>query len=237
MKVELNVEATIAAALEAAMAPGRIAKIIEEQVCKTVDSVIEKELNSYSEFSKNVKGAVSKVIPHDLDIDGAARFRDIINKALSSRVNAFFDEKLVSQLDKTLNDLMQVPPDAVTLSEIIAKAVELWTDDDIGDGRKGSDQPTIIVESAAGACSGYHHVYIDPQYGKDKYSCRCQIDITDKGEAYSVKVRGDIAGKSLLLGPIYDFDRWLFWIYTGKTRIVVDRYDFDDVYYPEQVED
>lgn len=234
MLVEIDVEATIATALKSAMDPERITTKIEELVRKTVDAALTEGFSSYSPFAKAVKSALETVVPHELSIQGSSSFRDTIIKAVTCRLLAFNDERLAGEIDRMMGSLLEQPPEEVKLSEVIARAVEQWQ---FSHYRNGSEYPTIIVERTEGVCAGYHHVYMDPTAGKPKFLCRCQIDITKEGRAFSIKVDGRTAGQSLLMGPLWDFDRYLFWLHTGGTRIEVDRTNFDNVRYDGEVDD
>lgn len=234
MQINVAIESILEKALAAALSPDVLQTKIEEQITKTVDAALSDAFGSYGQFRETVKTSIKALVPHDVTIEGQAKFRDVIIKAVSGRVQAFNDEKLLGQLDEALGNLLEQPPERIKMSELANKVVEMWSDNN---KRHGSDRPTIIVDRVEGACDGYHNIFIDPEWGKSKWECRCQIDCQDNGKAYSVKVSGETAGKSLFIGPVYDFDRYLLWLYTGGTKLIVDRYDFDDLYYNQSNED
>ena len=235
MELNINLESTVSAALESALNPDRVRDIIETAVKKTVDHAIDQAFRPYGEFGKTVEKAIATLMPHSLDMEGVSGFNDLILKVIAKRVQEVGDERIEQALLPTLNKLLAPAPAELKLSDLVQTMLDEWGDHY---RRDGSEKPTIIVERSDSivSASGYHHIYLDPKdqsssYGSSKYACRVQIDITGQGDVYSLKVDGKDIKEQLFAGPMYDFDRYVFHLYTGKTKIIVDRTDFDDVYY------
>ena len=236
MQVTLNIEATIAAALESALSPDRLRETIEKKVSEVADRAIADAFSSYGEFGKTVKTAIAELLPHSVNIDGAASFQHIISRVISDRIAAVNDERMRQALDPMLRDLLVAAPATIKLSELVDQALEQWKSwhdysSDFG------QQPTIIVEREASSITGslHHRIYMDWREGKSKYSCGVSMALHgEPGEVYSLEFDKKPAGEKLFVGPLYSFERTLFHLYTGKTKIVVDRTDFDDVYWPGQ---
>lgn len=234
MKIEFDLDETVSKALQSALSPERIFEKIETEIKKTVDAAITENFRSYGDFGKMVSQAVGEIVPHSIDMSGQSAFSDSLLQIVRERLSIYRDEALIKQLDETVSSLLEKPPVQVNLSMIIGEAIKAWSD---SYHRDTSDSPTVIVEETTGLCAGYVHVYLDPKSGKSKYSCQCQIDITSEGKVYGLKADGENIGKSLFVGNLHHFDRYLFWLYTGATKIIIDQTDFSDVYYSEEHED
>lgn len=228
MQIEINIEATIAAALDAALAPDRIRQQIEQVVAKTVDSAINDAFREYSDFGKSVKTAVAGIVPHELSLDGAARWNHAISQYISERLAAVNDQRITQAMAPMLDKLLEQPPAELKVSELVAKAVELWDENYIrGDSRR----PTVIIEH--GDTEGWYRIGLDPKNGVSRYSCRVQIGVTDAGKVYSLTADGQDVKNTRFAGSFYNFEAYIFQLYTGGTRLVLDTEDFD-VWYNER---
>lgn len=230
MNIELNIEQVIANALSEALNPERLAEKIKVEAAKAADKAIEEAVNGYrSEFPKTIKAAVEKMLPHELSLDGQANWNHAIGQYLSQRLAAMHDQRIEQAVKPMLDKVLATPPAELKVSELVEKAIECWAEDA---SRERESNPTIIVEHSSGVVAGYWHLFMDKASHTSQYSCAVQIAVNDKGEVYGVKVDGKDPMKQRFAGPFFDFDAYLFQIYTGGTKLILDREDFDDVYYP-----
>lgn len=228
MQINLNIEATVQAAIEEALSPAVLREKITELVGKTVDSALADQFRSYGEFGKVVAAAIKTLIPHEVSIDGAARFDHVLKAAIERRLAAYNDDRMAAFMAPMLDDLLQVPPAEITLSKLVADAIKGWADHH---RRENDSQPTVIVEQSA---YGSRWVYMDPRSDKSKYECQVRIGVSeDTGKMFGLSIEGSEVGKRLFAGDFYDFERDLFALYTRGAKLVVDQDDFSDVYYPD----
>lgn len=234
MQFTINLENTVAAALEKALSADAVRAKVEEAVEKVVDSAIRDAFSTYGEFAQTVKAAVADLVPHSVDIEGAANFNYAIKQAITLRLKQVNDERIAQAIGPMLDELLAPMPSEVTLSELVKQAIVLWSDDY---QRQGASRPYVHVEKTTGIVEGYHHIFIDPdgnkagEYSFSRYSAAIQIDVTDKGDVYGLKVHGADIRQSIFAGPFFGFERVLFNLYTNKTRLVVDAVDFSEVSY------
>ena len=66
MKIDIDIEKTIADAVAAAIAPERIGEIIKTNVQNTVDEAVNTAFGRWGEFSKAVQVAVNEITPHEM---------------------------------------------------------------------------------------------------------------------------------------------------------------------------
>lgn len=230
MNIELNIEQVIANALSEALNPERLAEKIKAEATKAADEAIKEAVNSYrSKFPKTIKAAVEKMLPHELSLDGQANWNHAISQYLSQRLAEMHDQRIEQAVKPMLDKVLATPPAELKVSELVKQAIEFWAEDA---RREHESNPTIIVERSEGVVSGYWHLYIDPASHTSKYSCKVQLAVNDKGEVYGVRVDEQDLKKLRFAGPFFNFDAYLFQLYTGGTKLILDREDFDDVYYP-----
>lgn len=237
MQITINLENTVAAALEKALSAEVVRTKVEEALDKVVDSAIKDAFSPYGDFAKVVKQSIAGLVPHSVDIEGAANFNHGIKQAITTRLKRVNDERISQAISPMLDELLEPMPAEITLSELIKQAMVHWSDDY---HRHGADRPYIHVEETTGIVAGYHHIHLDPdgnkqhEYGFSRYNAAIQIDVNDNGEVYGLKVSGDEAHKRIFAGPFFGFERMLFNLYTCKTRLVVDAIDFSEVSYTDE---
>lgn len=229
MKIDVPIEDMLADAIGKAFDQERLQEMVEKSVTALVNDVIKNETREYSKFGGVIRKAIQESLPQAIEIQNQSAFRDSIMKIISGRISAYKDDVLEKQMNSTISSLLESPPESILLSELVQKAVSMWKSESYI--RQNSARPTVIVARSDGIVDGYYNIFLDPAAGTEKYACRCSIAITDGGEAYSIRVDGKETSKSLFVGPLYDFDRYLFWLYTGGTKIVVDKEYFDDLDY------
>jgi hypothetical protein len=224
MKIELNIEAAVQAAIEEALAPAVLREKITALVGKTVDGVLENQFRSYGEFGKAVEASIKTIIPHEVSIDGAARFDHALKGAIERRLASYNDERLSQSLQPMLDKLLTTPPAEIKLSKLVADAKEAWADNH---RRDGDDCMTVIVE---GPSYGSHWIYMDPRANRDKYACQVRLGVTEDGKMFGLKIEGQEVGKTLFAGDFYYMERDLFALFTRGAKLIVDEEEFDTEY-------
>ena len=232
MNINLNVEDAITQALSTAMAPERIKQVIEKQVTEVADRVIKDVFGQYGDFSKTVTDAVKQLLPHEISMDGAANWNHAIGQHIAARLAAMHDERIAQALNPMLDVLLACPPAELKVSTLVEKAIEYWSDE-YGTQRIG--QPTIIVSKKDR--HRYWSLALDKEYGKSEHSCEINMQVDDKGNVFSLKVNKRDIKTVMFAGPFFNFEAYLFQLYTGGTSLILDAEDFSDVYYPGDTDD
>ena len=235
MQLNINIESTITAALESALAPDRIREQIEKQIAGTVDAAIKDAFREFSDFGKTVKEAVAGVVPHDLSLEGAANWNHAINQIIRERLSAVNNERIAQAINPMLDKLLVQPPKELKVSELVRKAAEMW-----GDSwkRDGSDRPSVEIEHSEGVMMDFYRIKMDPRQTRESYrSWPVDIAVTGEGNVYGLRIDGQDMKNTKFAGRFYDFEAYIFALYTGGTKLVLDTEDFDDIYYGEENDD
>lgn len=233
MKIELNIEQTVQDAIAAALAPEVITAKVTELVSGTLDKVLADQFKSYGEFGKAIESGIKALVPHSLDIQGPANFYHALGQAISTRLAVYQNAEMERFVKPMLDELLQLPPKSIRLSDLLKQAVETWGNDWQS---KGSDCPTLIVTPTE---FGSRWVYMDPKQGQDRYQCRISFLVNDeRGEASALKVEGQDIKTTLFAGSFWRFERLLFAMYCGGTKFEVDDVDTDsyEFNYPHRCE-
>jgi hypothetical protein len=227
MQINLNIEDTITNALNVAMSPERLQSVIEKQVADVTDRAIKDAFSSYGDFSKAVATAVKSLVPHEISMDGAANWNHAIGQHIACRLAAVNDQRIAQAINPMLDKLLETPPAELKVSELVQKAIEFWGDR-YGVRRYG--RPTITVETKDK--HGYWSLFMDKEPSTSNYSCEIILSVGSDGNVYSLKVHERDIKTTKFAGPFFDFEAYLFQLYTGGTKLILDTEDFSDVYYP-----
>jgi len=222
----------VAAAFQNIVAAGAIEKAIEENLNKTIASIIQDQLKSYSDFGKQLSEHVKKALQVDFDNLGLAPYSDFILKIVRTQVDTQVGNVLAKQVEEQMTKLLQPAPAEIKLSKLIEDFIEHNKPDGCECG--GSDRITLHIEESR---YGSRWIGLDKDEGKSEYSCEIRFAVSESdGKIFGLRLDGKEADKTLFIGPIYGFERSLFQIYAAGTKLIVDGDCADDfdTYYPGQ---
>ncbi len=231
MQINIEIESMVAEAVQNALQPAKVRDQINELVDGLVSNALRNTLRAYGDLAKDVERQIAESLPIGTKIDDLCNFSDLVRKGIATRINQLNDQRINDAIMPMVDNLLEPAPAEIKLSELVASAIDKFSDDYKRD--EFGSQPTIIVEKShgVGGDSEFYRIYIDPHEAKSKYSCAYHLS-TYNGEVYSIKADGsESTEKSLFIGPFYGFDRLLVNLYTCKSKVIVDKTDFSDVYY------
>ncbi|WP_174908042.1 hypothetical protein [Burkholderia diffusa] len=219
-----DLEQVVASAFSNIVSAGAIEKAIEEKLTKTITSIIDSELQSYSDFGKQLSEHVKKAVQVDFSKLGIPGYNDLILKIIRQRVDANLNEQIGKHVTSQLDELLAPAPEEVKLSELVADFIKFQADRQSYSCSCDLPERITLGVSIEGS---FTHVYLDKEHGSDRYECPWRIDTMD-GRVYSVKINEIDPKKALFIGPIYGFERKLFQLYAAGTKLVIDS-DVDEI--------
>ncbi|MFM0022156.1 hypothetical protein [Paraburkholderia azotifigens] len=218
------------------VASGAIEKAIEEKLTKTITSLVNEELQSYSDFGKSLSAQVKSALQVDFSTLGLPGYNDLILKIIRSQVDQQTNASIASQVEEQMKELLSPAPSEMQLSELIAEFIES-EHRNIGCSCDSPNRITLIIEDGTDngrypTLSEFYHIYFDKEPGKDKYDCAYRIAVNND-KVYSVQLDRKDPNKTLFVGPIYGFARRVFQLYAAGTKLIIDG-DADSIntYYP-----
>ncbi len=212
---------------------GAIQLTIEKKLLATVESIIDNELRSYSDFGQALSKQVKSALQVDFSNLGLPGYNDLILKIIRSQVAQQLEGQLTSQVEAQMKELLAPAPSEIKLSELVADFIK-HNSERYDRHQIDSEGITLIVEEDRSHSTVFHHVYLDKEEGKDKYQCSYQIDVID-GRVYRVQIDRVDPDKKLFAGPFYDFGRQVFQLYAAGTKLIVDGdEDSIETHYPYQ---
>ncbi|CAB3750934.1 hypothetical protein GQ57_16100 [Burkholderia sp. MSh2] len=219
-----ELEQVVANAFSNIVTAGAIEKAIEEKLTKTITSIINDELQSYSDFGKQLSEHVKKAVQVDFSNLGLPGYNDLILKIIRQRVDANLNEQIEKHVTSQLDELLAPAPEEITLSELVADFIKFQADrQSYSCSCDLPDRITLLVETDG----SFTHIALDKEDGSDRYKCPWRIDTMD-GRVYSVKINEIDPKKAIFIGPMYGFERKLFQLYAAGTKLVIDA-DVDEI--------
>ena len=208
------------AAIDELIAGGMVQKTIAKTLEKTVASIVEKELSSYSDFGKQLTAAVKKSLAIGDQID-LPTYNDTILKIVARQVESQTNGLIQSQVAERMKDLLQPPPESITLSELVEQFIEhVKEKQHAGCVCYGEvQQITCIVDREDDR--SFTYVHLDDEANIEKYHCDISIGI-HQDRVFSLRFREGDVEKQLFAGPFYGFERSLFQMKAAGTKIVLD---------------
>ncbi|AIP66289.1 hypothetical protein [Burkholderia thailandensis] len=218
-----ELQQAVSAAFSNIVAAGAIEKAIEEKLTKTITSIIDEELRSYSTFGEQLKEHVKAALQVDFHNLGLPGYNDLILKIIRQQVDAQLNATIETQIEQQMKELLAPAPAEIKLSQLVEEFIK---DEHTNRQYRScscdeSDQITLIVREASGGSLKFHHIHLDTERGTDYYSCPYQIDVHD-GRVYSVQLDRKDPSKTLFVGPMNGFKRRLFQLYAAGTKLIID---------------
>ena len=215
------------------LSAGVIEQEIEERLTKTITSILDEQLRSYSDFGKALGDHVKQAMQVDFDHLGLPGYNDLILKTIRHQVNQLADDSIAKHVEEQMRELLSPAPAEIKLSQLVAEFIK-DKHDDYSCSCDGPERIALfVVGSRSGGPVGYHNIYLDKDEDKSQYSCAIRIATDEDGRVYSLKIDEVDPKKTLFIGPLWNFERRLFQMYAAGTKLIVDGDEHSiDRYYP-----
>jgi len=213
-----ELEEQIQKAFGAMVSSGKLATIIEENVQKSVESIIRSAFDYHGTVPRALAEYLNKNLKVDFEGIGLAGYNEFIAKIIRQKLDAVVFKYGEGLIGKQIDELLSNPPESITLSQLIEQYHKF--------AREEQDEEPFamsceVIESDS--VSGYCRVKLGAKSSRTRSEKHYELALTGKGEVYSISApySGDIT-KRLFVGPLFGFERLLFQMYAAKTRLVID---------------
>lgn len=218
-----ELQQAVSTAFSNIVAAGAIENAIEEKLTKTITSIIDEELRTYSTFGEQLKERVKAALQVDFHNLGLPGYNDLILKIIRQQVDAQLNATIETQIEKQMKELLAPAPAEIKLSQLVDEFIkdEHTNRQYLPCSCDESDRITLIVREEGLASSKFYHVYLDKESNTEYYKCPYRIDVHD-GRVYSVQIDQKDPSKTLFAGPMHGFKRRLFQLYAAGTKLIID---------------
>ena len=201
---------------------GFIKKTIQEQLKKTIESIIGDCLRAYSDFGKEVEKQVKKALSlGNMELNLPA-YNQLILTWITEIINNTIISTGKEQIEKNLKKFFKpLEKSEYKISEII----DIFKKDFGEDGESGD---ITFIRDKSSSSDGYVSFYFDAEYDKDKYLCDYSLRINKEG-LWDITLKGE-EGKKIKNATFYGFDSFLFQLYAARVKIIDDYEDVNTSY-------
>lgn len=209
----------ISNAVAAKLTPDFIENEINTRVEKLIVESINSALRSYSETGKLIEKAVSDALRVD-SIDLPA-YGETVCKILKAQIEARVSDLVSGQLAKDMDELLNLAPKEVKLSEIAEWMLEY-------NRERGEGGITVIVERDD---YGYSTIYLDerrlekPQRKYDCRDCRYSLSVDKYGKIYTAKIDKKDVRDVERIGRSYGIAQKISAYVACGTKMIIDEDD------------
>lgn len=215
---------------------GKVEEIVEEKVGKCLDEALGDLFSHWGGFGKLVKEEVKRAMPENLEgVMDLAPYSELVKGMLKNRLAAHFDANAQGLAEGLIDELMEAPPEAVTLSDLIESFIEYVVQHDHGDRGDWDAEPYIEIEE------DLNHVFAG--YWTVKFGTRkgyrgiggYELRVDSRGCVYGFTLGLKSKESAAMGGVLNDFDKKIFQISACRVPLIRDP-DFDpyDFCWPDQ---
>lgn len=209
----------VSRAFDSVVASGAIEQAIEKQVGEAVTAAIREQFSAYGDFSKAVKAKVATLVGVNLDHIDLPSYRDLVSKIIQARVGAVMTEQFTEKLGRDLDELLAPAPAEITLEALLKEFIESKSDEwNISQLREC--EFTLVIDRSEN-CKGYVSIYLDEDADQSKHQCAIHIRMRDGGEVWGLEVGGTDIKSKIFVGPLFNFEKRLFQLYTARTKLIL----------------
>jgi hypothetical protein len=226
----MDMTAAVHKAFENMVTTGAVATIIEQHLMSCVQSAVKDALSSYGDFGKMLKEQVAKSLTINENL-GLPEYNDLILKIIRKQVDAQIGAQLQRNVAEQLAKLLETPPAEIKLSKLFEEFREYAVDHYARDeeshftvGMKNNDYR-----------DGSYDVWFDLKRDRSQFQSAHRVGVDADGCCWRLTVDNEDANQRLFLGPLFGFERLLFQIKVGGTKIIRDCTPDDvDTEYPDR---
>jgi hypothetical protein len=213
----MDLRTEVIAALDRVIASGSIEKAIEDAVGKTVKSIMEDQLRSYSDIGKLIEASVKKSLAMNGELD-LPSYNDTLLKIIRKQVQSYTEDTIQRQVAKNLEELLAPPPESIKLSDLVEQYRKHLTNQlDEGDGYSG--EFTFLMDHGD---RGYTHIELSDDPKVKRYNGDIRLGVDREGKIYTLSFGKREVEKDLFAGPFYQFEKSLFQMKAAGTKLILD---------------
>ncbi len=227
----MEIEKMMISALEKIQEDGLIEKTIQEQIEKTIKSIINDLFRDYSDFGKDLKSKLSEAVKLDLENIDLPMYNVLIENAIRDQTKSIMTEEHRKLIDQRISNILKVEEKKEwKLSELIEKFVE--ESFQYNEERSGDQISLHIDDDRTTLC----FIKFDEKIGIGEYSCDNSLVIDMRTKKINSAQLGDWKTKSTndnrFIGSLHGFEALIFRLYSQGCTVEIDDCE-DAAYYPD----
>jgi hypothetical protein len=218
-----DISAAVAKAMENIVASGHIERTIEAALSRTISESIDQHTRSYSEFGKAISEKVKAAIGANLDKIELPEYHAIMLEMISRKLDECIKIDAAKGFKELMDKTFEPAPAEMKFSDLVEQFKEWVADNDYEDRSGG--EVTVRVEEPKYSFMSSRWVRMDKEADKKDYDCEFSFLISEDGTISAIRCSGKNPKQDLFIGGYYGFERSLFRLHVGATKIILDDFD------------
>lgn len=211
-------------------------QLVQKQIEDAVTRAIKEATSSYSPFMKQLEASLEKVMHVGSDLDYAS-FGDAVRQIVERQLARAAQDSLQGKIGDRIKELLEPPPAEMKLSTLVETFVEDLREAAKEDGGchcgSGPLRASFVVEHPRGTSGvqGFVDIGLDDEHDKKKVA-ECDIQMTlflKKNEIFRLRFGRFNDMTTLFSGPLFGFEKALFQMKVGGTKMIFDESEAEDV--------
>ena len=204
------------------MTPEKLKPIIAKALNETVKSTIEEQFRWNGGAKKAIEAQIQEAMSCDVKM-GLPSYNEQISRMVRDMVDNQFKIEGAKRLKDTIEEILQVPPETIKLSELI----ETFKEETAEDSSDDSGDITCRIYKSYDWSDDLYSIELDEKRDQRKYDCSIRLSVSkDTGKVDSVHAFGfnpesghlELFAKKYLYGT----KKLVFQLYAGGSKIDMD---------------
>ncbi|EJW20043.1 hypothetical protein M5X00_14810 [Paenibacillus alvei] len=207
-----------------------VEQLVRQKLEKTLASVVDDVLSSYSDFGKQLKKEVESQLDINLKKLDIPTYNQMVLNVVKEQLDKAVTIQGVEKIKAHMDEILCGAEKEYRLSEIIEAMKNEATE--YGD----VDDNEVSLHVRKGTVLWF--IDFDPEEDKLPYDCKYQISILEPkggkvGKINTVKIHDKELNNNAIMGGLHGLEATLFKMFTIGADLVVDE-DNVDMYYPRE---
>lgn len=160
---------------------GVIQKAIESKVEAAINSAIDDQFRGYGNMARQIEKLLDDKLKIDASKFDIPTYNEVMSKAISQKINNYFEEKAASRIMEKMDKLFSPLPETMTLVEFVNTICSHWKTEEPWDADDLDNYATVELESRS---DGSYSLSMWKQKSSNYTSCSEDVSlyISDDGE-------------------------------------------------------
>ena len=223
----MNLNILVNNSLKRIQEEGYVEAVVEEQIKKSIKSIVDDLFRDWGPFGKNLKEEIEKKLKVNLDKLDIASYNYILNNTIQQQLDEVIHVHGVEKMKKSVEDFLVSAKDEYRLSELI----EIMKAEEARKNECFLDQISLHIEHCD--CTSLIFINFDPDNKVKDFRCKYRMVVNGENNSVSaIEINGEKFDNKVIMGGLRGFNKMLFQIYANGSKVIVDE-DEINIYYED----
>jgi hypothetical protein len=200
--------------------------LVAKRFAEAFDGCIRDALASYKPFAKQLDALIENVLQLPANFD-ASSYNATVLEIVRRQVEHLTHDTVQKQVGKRMESLLEPAPESIKISELASQYVEQLREEASGDCGCSFGEQRATVGYVIDDIKGFSYMWLHPHPKAERHEADIVIGFY-MDHIYNLRF-DRITQTDLFAGPLYGFEKLLFQMKAGVTKIVLDVDCLEDV--------